>query len=196
MKMQNTSSRAMAWLGLVILTLSLSPVGLQVAAAQANGQPVVQDRGDVAQGTGSFLEVHVVECEPGVTGTAQELRDQCHDNGLAGVTMTVRSVDPALGIDQDKTTERVNNAGPGIINTGTIPGGEYRVEVNIPDEGNTFVVGCEFFDRDEVHPVTPDNDQQFNVTVPPGLSTGDVPLRVTVAGTPITQNLFLPVQAQ
>jgi hypothetical protein len=168
MKMRSTSSRLMAWLGLIMLALSLTPAGLQVAAAQSSGLPVVEERGDVAQGTGSFLEVHVVECEPGATGTPQELRDECHENGMADVTMTVRSVDPALGIDQDKTTTRINNAGPGIINTGTIPAGEYRVEVNLPDDGNTFVVGCEFFDRDEVVPATPGDARNFNVVVPQG----------------------------
>lgn len=168
MNMRSTSSRLMAWLGLIMLALSLTPAGLQVAAAQSSGLPVVEERGDVAQGTGSFLEVHVVECEPGAIGTPQQLRDECHDNGLADVTMTVRSVDPALGIDQDKTTTRINNAGPGIINTGTIPAGEYRVEVDLPDDGNVFVVGCEFFDRDEVVPVTPSDDRNFNVVVPQG----------------------------
>ena len=167
MKIRNTLSKGTAWLGLIMLMLSITPIGMQVATAQANGLPVTQER-DVAQGTGSFLEVHVSECEPGATGTPQQLRDTCHDNGLAGVTMTVSSTDTALGIDQDKTTQRINNAGPGIINTGTIPAGEYRVEVNLPDEGNTFVVGCEFFDRDEVVPVTPGNDRNFNVTVPQG----------------------------
>ncbi len=166
MKMRTTSSRAMTWLGLVMLMLSLTPVGLEVAAAQHAGLPVAE--GDVAQGEGSFLEVHVSECEPGTTGTAEELRDTCHANGLAGVTMTVTSVDPALGISQDKTTEQPDPNGPGIINTGTIPGGEYEVAVDLPAEGNTFVVGCEFFDREETHPVTLDDAATFRVNVPQG----------------------------
>lgn len=166
-----TSSRAMAWLGLLMLMLSLTPAGMQVAAAQNAGLPVTQDQvaqGEGEPGTGSFLEVHISTCQPGTTGTPQQLRDICHDSGIAGVQMTVRSVDPALGIDQPKTTERVNGAGPGVINTGTIPAGEYRVELVAPIENSTFVVGCEYFDRDESVPVNPANDQNFNVTVPQG----------------------------
>jgi hypothetical protein len=161
-----TSTRVMAWLGLLMLLLSLSPAGMQVAAAQGAGLPVVE--ADIAQETESFLEVHVSTCEPGTTGTPQELRTICHDNGIAGAQMTVRSVDPALGIDQLKTTERVNGLGPGIINTGTIPAGEYRVEQVLPIQDATFVVGCEYFDRDESVPVNPANDQNFSVTVPQG----------------------------
>jgi hypothetical protein len=166
MKMRTHSSRVMAWLGLVMLMFSLTPIGVEVAAAQQAGLPVAQD--EVAQGTGSFLEVHVSTCEPGTTGTAEQLRDLCHDNGTAGVEMTITSVDPALGVDLPKTTVQVDGAGPGIVNTGTIPGGAYRVEVDIPGDQNTFVVGCEFFDREETVPVTPDDDKTFEVTVTQG----------------------------
>jgi len=35
---------------------------------------------------------------------------------------------------------------------------------------------------------------QFNVAVPEGLPSGDVPLKVLVGGEPLTQTLFVPVQ--
>jgi hypothetical protein len=152
---------------MLMFMVSLTPAATSFVA----GQPAApqNQQQELAQGTGSFIEVHVSSCEPGTTGTAQELRDICHDNGIAGVQIDVSSVDPALGINQvDKTTERINDAGPGIINTGTIPAGEYLIDVDIPGDLSSFVVGCEFFDRDETHPVTPDDSQEFRVTVPQG----------------------------
>lgn len=159
--------RLLTWLAVLIFLVSLTPAATTAFAAPATDPPAAGET--LAQGEGSFLEIHVSACEPGVTGTAQELRDICHDNGVADVSMDISSVDPALGVALvDKTTTRVNGAGPGITNTGTIPAGEYLVEVDIPGDLSTFVVGCEFFDRDEIVPVTPADAQNFSVTVPQG----------------------------
>ena len=158
--------RVVSWLMALMFVVSLTPAATAVMAAPANQ---AAPEAAAAQ-AGSFLEVHVSECEPGETGTPQELRDRCHDNGLAGVQMDVSSIDPALGINQvDKTTTRINDAGPGIINTGEIPAGDYNVAVDLPTEGNSFVVGCEVFESDQVHPVTPGDEKDFQVTIPQGV---------------------------
>lgn len=159
--------RLLTFVTVLMFLLSLMPgatSALAAPTADPSSPPVAE--GALAQGAGSFIEVHVSACEPGATGTAQELRDLCHENGITGVQMDISSVDPALGVNQvDKTTERINGQGPGITNTGTIPAGDYLVNVDIPGDSNTFVVGCEFFDRDETVPATPADAQQFRVTV-------------------------------
>jgi hypothetical protein len=161
--------RLLTFFTALMFLLSLMPAAASAVLAQATGQLSQLDAQKALAQPGSFIEVHVSACETGATGTAQELRDLCHDNGVAGVQMDISSVDPALGVNLvDKTTERVNGAGPGITNTGTIPAGEYLIDVDVPGDGNRFVVGCEFFDREEIVPSTPADAQEFRVTVPQG----------------------------
>ncbi|HEV2073405.1 MAG TPA: hypothetical protein VGR29_07155 [Thermomicrobiales bacterium] len=162
-------SRVLACFTVLMFLLSLMPAAASAMPALTTDQFSQLDAQTTLAQTGSFIEVHVSACETGATGTAQELRDLCHENGVAGVQMDITSVDPALGVNLvDKTTERINDAGPGITNTGTIPAGEYLIDVDLPGDGNRFVVGCEFFDREEIVPATPADAQEFRVTVPQG----------------------------
>ncbi|HVL25660.1 MAG TPA: hypothetical protein VM450_16345 [Thermomicrobiales bacterium] len=152
-----------AWLTVLMTVLSLSPAAAELAAAQP--QPPAQDQAAAAQDAAQYLEIHVVECPPGTTGTGQQLFDACHANGLDGVDVQITATDPALGIDQAKTTTRVNGEGPGIVNTGDIPAGEYEVTVDLPADAYTFWNYCSVADGDEVVPATPDDAATATLTL-------------------------------
>lgn len=151
---------------LTVLMLLMSAFsGFSALAAPESGEQSAER----AQGTGSFLEVHVVQCPPGATGNPDELKPQCHDNGMAGVNIQVTSVDPAAGIDQAKTTQQPADPGPGIINTGTIPAGEYTVAADLPQDGTTFMVGCVYFEGETKITPNPTNASTFTVDIPQGI---------------------------
>jgi hypothetical protein len=155
----------LVWLAVLMTVLSLSPAAAELVAAQ--GQHQTQPESERAQDPNTTsLEVHVVECPPGTTGTGLELFDACHANGLEGVNVQVTSTDAALGIDQPKTTTRINDAGPGIINTGDIPVGEYQVTVDLPSDANAFSIYCSGATSDQEYPVTPNNAAQATLTLP------------------------------
>lgn len=162
---RGAKGQALVWVTVLMTVLSLSPLGLQVAAAAAQPQSQAQQQPQSAQQGQQYLEIHVVECSPGTTGTGESLFDACHANGLNDVGVRIASTDPALGIDQDKTTERVGGAGPGIVNTGDIPAGEYQVTIDVPAEGNAFSVYCSVAEGEDVVATTPDNAAQATLTL-------------------------------
>jgi hypothetical protein len=155
--------QALVWATVLMTILSLGPLGLQVAAAQP--QAPDQQQPQAAQQGQQYLEIHVAECPPGIAGTGQSLFDACHANGLDNVGVRITSTDTALGIDQSKTTERVGGAGPGIVNTGDIPAGEYQVTVDVPAQGNAFSIYCSVADGEDVVATTPDNAAQATITL-------------------------------
>lgn len=148
--------RLITVIGLLLLIASMTPLG--VAAQNGVSNQVAQP--DEA----SFIEVHVSECAPGSPSDAAQLKNLCHEDGLAGVNLAVTSTNPDLGVNlPNKVTVRENNAGPGIINTGDQPLGEYRIQVDLPVDANSFVFHCELRESDTVVPTTPDPSGAANV---------------------------------
>ncbi len=170
--MSSPRHRVISLLGLVMLLLSLTPAGV---FAQSGLTTV----GEVAEidssRVGPFLEVHVSQCDPGSPTDAAQLKEPCHENGVAGVNLAVTSVDPALGINlPNKVTTRINDAGPGIINTGDMPVGQYRVQVDLPIDTDTFVFHCELRDSDTVVPTQADPSNAKNVFLVTTTTADDV----------------------
>ncbi len=150
--MMTNGSPRMRWVslyGLLMLLLSVTPAGV---AAQTGLTPV----GDVAQETGMGIELLLVDCPPDAPEDPSDLVPGCTD-GRAGLNVNVTSTDPALGIDQAKVSVKPSDPGPGVINTGEIPLGEYRVEIDLPVEDNDFFFECRVrgAQTNDV-PVTPD----------------------------------------
>lgn len=140
--MTTVGSPRMRWvslLGLFMLLMSVTPTGL---AAQVGLTPT----GDVAQEEGApmgqAIELLVVDCPPGTPDNPSSQTPGCQD-GRAGLNIQVTSTNPALGIDQGKVSVKPSNPGPGVINTGEIPLGEYRLAIDLPTEGNRFFFECQ-----------------------------------------------------
>lgn len=156
-------SRLFALVTLLMLLMSLSPAGMSAMVAQSTGtQPPERALAQDAQG---FIEVHVNECPPGTVGEGDALYDACHGNGEAGVDLQVTATDPAAGVDLPKTTE-LAGAGYGVINTGDVPAGDYRISIDLPVETNRFSFHCEYFENDTVVPSTQVDPGVFAVTLP------------------------------
>lgn len=165
---QRRQSRILAVITLLMLLMSLSPGGMSAMVAQNAGTGAPERA--VAQETGeapaSFIEVHVDECPPGTIGEGDALYDACHgQGGEAGVNLQVTATDPAVGVDLPKTTELAPQ-GYGVINTGDIPAGEYRISVDLPVETNTLSFHCEYRDNDTVVPSSQVDPSTFSVTLP------------------------------
>src|SRR5690606_22801923 len=86
-------------------------------------------------------EVLLFDCEPGTPQDSGALTPGCTD-GRAGIDLQVTSTDPANGINLPKTSVKPSDPGPGVINTGQIPEGEYRVNIDVPMDGNQFFFEC------------------------------------------------------
>lgn len=139
--MTTKGSRSWRWVslfGMFMLLLSATPSGV---AAQTGLTPV----GDVAQDatTGMGIELLLVDCPAGAPADPSDLIPGCTD-GRAGLNINVTSVDPALGIDQDKVSVKPSDPGPGVINTGQIPLGQYQIEIDLPVEDNNFFYECRY----------------------------------------------------
>src|SRR5699024_909895 len=115
---------------------------------------------------GQFLEIHVSQCPEGTDPDAGSLYDACHDNGMTDVGVTISGPDSEL----DKTTVRVNDAGPGIVNTGDIAPGDYTFSVDLPGDSNDFSLYCAERDSDTRVPAQPDDASMATVTVSEGVS--------------------------
>lgn len=173
--------RVLAWFAIIVLLVQMSPVGA-IASLAAPTDP--GDPASTAQETpGSYLELHLMKCDPGATGTPQQLRDQCQRNGLVGTNLTITSVtDPAVVFT--KTTVGTNT-GYGVVNTGEIQPGDFKVDIQLPDDGSRFVVACRDVASQNDTPVTPTDAKAFTATVPDGV---DVVCDVIVVP-PADQNL-------
>lgn len=139
--MTKVGSSQMRWVslvGLLMLLLSVTPMGV---AAQVGLTPV----GDVAQEGdapgGSAIEVLLVDCVPGAPEDPSDLIPGCTD-GRAGINLQVTSTDPNLGINLPKVSVKPSDPGPGVINTGPIPLGEYRIEIDQPTNDYRFFFEC------------------------------------------------------
>lgn len=159
--------RLVSLLGLIMMMLSMTPMGIAAQSGITPGQ-------EVAQATGPAIELLVGQCPPDAPEDPSDLVPGCLEEGMANVNVQVTSTDPALGIDQPKVTERINNQGPGVINTGAIPLGEYRVLVDLPTDQYRFFFECRVRGTETDVPVSPSPDGATNAFLVTTSGTEDI----------------------
>ena len=148
--------RLVSILGLLMMLMSITPMGIAAQSGITIGD-------DVAQATtGPGIELLVGECPPGAPADPSDLVPGCLENGIANLNVQVTSTDPALGINLPKVTERINGAGPGVINTGAIPVGEYKLALDLPVDQNNFFFECRIRGTETPVPVSPSPDGAKN----------------------------------
>ncbi|MCA9833555.1 MAG: hypothetical protein KC435_06405 [Thermomicrobiales bacterium] len=150
--------RLVSIFGLMLLLLSMTPFGVAAQSGLTAADEVAQALDQ------AWIEVHVSGCDAGSPLDASQLKEPCHENGLAGVNLQITSTNEAIGVNlPNKVTVRENGVGPGIVNTGELPLTEYRIQVDLPTDENAFVFHCELRDSDTVVPVTADPNGAANV---------------------------------
>lgn len=145
-----------------MLLLSVTPAGVAAQTGLPQLGEVAQS--ETAQEMGMGIELLLVDCPPGTEGDPRNLDPGCTD-GTAGQNIQVTSTDPALGIDQAKVSVKPSDPGPGVINTGQVPLGEYRLAIDVPVENNTFFYECHLRGTDTNVPVTQDPNAPNAFTV-------------------------------
>ena len=98
----------------------------------------------------SYLEMHAVLC-PNGTDPESALYDQCHSNGLAGVTYTVNGPN---GFSGQATTTVPTEPGPGIAMFGSLTAGAFTITQAGVDPSSELVAYCSLADADVVVPVS------------------------------------------
>ncbi len=164
---QTKPVRLASILGLLMMLLSMTPMGI---AAQTGITPA----GEVAQGTGPAIELLLGECPFDAPQDPSDLQPGCLQNGMANVNVQVTSTDPALGINQPKVTQQPQVPGPGVINTGAIPLGEYRVSIDLPTDEYRFFFECRERGTETAVPVSASPDGASNAFVVTTAGTADV----------------------
>lgn len=100
-----------------------------------------------AAGTSS-LELHALQCPAG-TDPDGALYDECHGNGVAGVTFSVSGPN---GYASQQATTVPTSPGPGVALFSDLPGGSYTISQEGVDPSTTLVVYCSLADSDDVAP--------------------------------------------
>ncbi len=118
-----------------------------------------------AVGTSS-LEMHALLC-PNGTDPDSALYDQCHSNGLAGVTYTVNGPN---GFSDQATTTVPTEPGPGIANFGALTVGTYTITQEGVDPSTELVTYCSLADADVVVPVSYVDANTISLDLPPDTS--------------------------
>ena len=156
--------RLITWVTLLMFLVSLTPAAASIAAGMPAGSQASPQ--ETAQGTEQYLEVHVSVCPPGTELDFGALYNTCHADGAADVPVHI------TGPETDTTisTVRVNGAGPGIVNTGNVPVGDYTFAADIPGDMNDFFVYCSEADSDTRVTATPDDAATSTVTLAAGVS--------------------------
>lgn len=184
--MTRKDSSRMRWvslLGLVMMLMSSTPMGV---AAQVGLTPV----GDVAQGAGQAIELLLVDCPPGAPEDPSDLIPGCTD-GRANLNISVTSVDPVLGVDLPKVSVKPSDPGPGVINTGQIALGEYRIEIDLPEESNSFFYECRLRGTETAVPTSAPADGAENAFVVQNDANVDVVCQAWI--TPAGENPTLEI---
>ncbi|MCO5216538.1 MAG: hypothetical protein M9950_10345 [Thermomicrobiales bacterium] len=156
--------RLISVFGLLLMVLPLTPLGVNA-----------QTGSEITPAETAFIEVHVSSCEPGSPTDPAQLKTLCHENGMSGVKLSVTSVglDPVVSMPE-KVTVRVNDVGPGIINTDQQPIGTYRIEIEPTLAADSFVFHCELRNSDTVVPIQPDPNGARNAFLVETTAADDV----------------------
>lgn len=150
---------------LPVVSLLALLAGLVSAFGAAGG---VASAAPARQASDAYVEIHVAGCPPGYDGN--DYYNDCHGNGMAGVTVTLTSTSDSAGINQTKTTTVPATPGPGIVHFANVPRTEYRVVVEVPADTNNFYSYCSIADGDTQVPVSPNDQNDGTFTVPAGQS--------------------------
>jgi hypothetical protein len=110
-----------------------------------------------AQSDPGAIEVHVSQCPDGYAGSTPY--DDCHANGLAGVSVSIAGPTSAT-----KTT----SGGVGAVRFVDIPTGAYTITLDLPDSGQAYLTYCSLEDDDTEVAITPPNSNGGAVDVGAG----------------------------
>lgn len=120
----------------------------------------------VAPGTGS-IEVHLAECPPGFDISAGgDYFNDCHARAAEGVTIAVTSTS---GFSDSRTSERIEEDGPGVGAFDGLAAGDYTIAVDWPVvPGDTYFSYCSETESDLELAVTPNDASTGQVTLGEG----------------------------
>jgi uncharacterized protein YraI len=133
--------------------------------ALASGQSVICDWYNIPddQGTGS-IELHKALCDPGyVPGPG--VADECHGQGLAGVTFTINGPN---NFTEQGNTIITQSPGPGIVTFDGLFAGTFTLTENYIGEGIGISVFCSMADSDEIVPFDYTDNGGIEVDLDPG----------------------------
>ncbi len=95
-------------------------------------------------GTGS-IEIHKAVCPAGYEPNPEIFND-CHGNGLEGVTFTIDGPD---GFEDSAVTAIEDSPGPGIVRFTDLPAGTYTISEDVPDHDTTIYVYCSLAEAED-----------------------------------------------
>jgi len=150
---------------MLIAIVGLMPAA-PIAAQTQQGAPEQQAQGAPGSSTGS-IEVHLAECPPGFDESAGgNFFDDCHSTASENVEIKVTS---NAGFDETRTSEQVEEDGPGVGFFGELPAGDFTVAVNWPVVStDTYWSYCSEADSDLEVAVTPNDANTGQVTLAEG----------------------------
>ena len=102
-----------------------------------------------ADSTTTTLELHKLACEPGYEPAGGAIFDDCHDNGVAGVTFTVEGSGGFFG---QQVTSLPTSPGPGVTVFSDLPTDSYVITEDVPGDSGSIYVYCSVADSDLVVP--------------------------------------------
>ncbi len=129
------------------------------------GQSVICDWYNIPddQGTGS-IELHKALCDPGyVPGPG--IYDECHGQGLAGVTFTINGPN---NFTEQGNTVITQSPGPGIVTFDGLAAGSFTLTENYVGEGIGISVFCSMATSDQIVPFTYTDNGGIQVTLVAG----------------------------
>jgi len=151
---------------MALAMILIAIVGLLPAAAQTQESAQEQQGQATGSGTGS-IEVHLAECPPGFDESAGgNYFDDCHSTASENVEIALTS---NAGVDETRTSEQVEENGPGVGFFGELAAGDYTVAVDWPVvPTDTYWSYCSEADSDLEVAVTPDDASTGQVTLADG----------------------------
>ncbi len=115
-------------------------------------------------GTGS-IEIHKAVCPAGYEPNPEIFND-CHGNGLEGVTFTVVGPD---GFEDSAVTAIENAPGPGIVRFTDLPAGTYTISEDVPDHDTTIYVYCSLAEAEDVVDFSYNEDGSIDLPLDEGV---------------------------
>ncbi|MER3437259.1 MAG: hypothetical protein C4346_06525 [Chloroflexota bacterium] len=115
-------------------------------------------------GTGS-IEIHKAVCPAGYEPNPEIFND-CHGNGLEGVTFTIDGPD---GFEDSAVTAIEDSPGPGIVRFTDLPAGTYTISEDVPDHDTTIYVYCSLAEAEDQVAFTYNEDGSIDLPLGEGV---------------------------
>jgi hypothetical protein len=115
-------------------------------------------------GTGS-IEIHKAVCPAGYEPNPEIFND-CHGNGLEGVTFTIDGPD---GFEDSAVTAIEDSPGPGIVRFTDLPAGTYTISEDVPDHDTTIYVYCSLAEAEDQVDFTYNEDGSIDLPLGEGV---------------------------